>query len=171
MINLKPVKTKFFNFVLWVLSKNILLVCALLMLEMLTLCVWIPNKVTACLYVVFSFFACFVVTACLFVWSRLFPSILLTSFCSFRSFFKSANFEGWFRNRQYEIQQKLQLLHLEALSVAVCISHLVIFQYGICSFQPDSELNVWEKRTGWPMTSPECAFSYQVIGKRRKDWD
>ncbi|CAB4002107.1 DENND6A-like isoform X1 [Paramuricea clavata] len=36
----------------------------------------------------------------------------------YRSFFKSANFEGWFRNRQYEIQQKLQLLHLEALSVA-----------------------------------------------------
>ncbi|XP_070559229.1 protein DENND6A-like isoform X2 [Ptychodera flava] len=33
----------------------------------------------------------------------------------YRRFFKSSNFEGWLRNRQQEVNQKLSLLHLEAL--------------------------------------------------------
>lgn len=36
----------------------------------------------------------------------------------YRRFFKSANFQGWFQNREEEINQKLLLLHLEALSEA-----------------------------------------------------
>ena len=51
-------------------------------------------------------------------------SLLIHIVCIFHTlevFFKSANFERWFRNRQNEIQQKLQLLHYEALSVAVRI--------------------------------------------------
>lgn len=36
----------------------------------------------------------------------------------YRKFFKSANFEGWFRHRQREIRQKLELLQLEALGKA-----------------------------------------------------
>ncbi|KAK2555645.1 Protein DENND6B [Acropora cervicornis] len=36
----------------------------------------------------------------------------------YRKFFKSANFEGWLRQRRQEIRQKLELLHLEALGKA-----------------------------------------------------
>ncbi|XP_052281111.1 protein DENND6A-like isoform X2 [Dreissena polymorpha] len=36
----------------------------------------------------------------------------------YRKFLKSPNFEGWFLHRQYEMNQKLQLLHMEALCQA-----------------------------------------------------
>ncbi|KAH9508011.1 Protein dennd6a [Bulinus truncatus] len=36
----------------------------------------------------------------------------------YRRFFRSPNFEGWYYQRQKEVNQKLQLLHLEALSNA-----------------------------------------------------
>ncbi|XP_044182481.1 protein DENND6A-like [Acropora millepora] len=36
----------------------------------------------------------------------------------YREIFKSANFEGWLRQRRQEIRQKLELLHLEALGKA-----------------------------------------------------
>ncbi|XP_052780555.1 protein DENND6A-like isoform X2 [Mya arenaria] len=36
----------------------------------------------------------------------------------YRRFFRSANFEGWLLHRQYEVNQKLQLLHMEALCQA-----------------------------------------------------
>ncbi|CAG5129304.1 unnamed protein product, partial [Candidula unifasciata] len=36
----------------------------------------------------------------------------------YRRFFLSPNFEGWYYQRQKEVNQKLQLLHLEALSSA-----------------------------------------------------
>ncbi|OWF45695.1 protein DENND6A-like isoform X2 [Mizuhopecten yessoensis] len=39
----------------------------------------------------------------------------------YRKFFKSQNFEGWYYHRQYEVNQKLQVLHMEAL----CDSDLV----------------------------------------------
>ncbi|XP_014782482.2 protein DENND6A isoform X4 [Octopus bimaculoides] len=34
----------------------------------------------------------------------------------YKRFFQSANFEGWYRHRQHEVNQKLQVLHMEALS-------------------------------------------------------
>jgi len=39
----------------------------------------------------------------------------------YRKFFRSNNFEGWLYHRQYEVNQKLQLLHMEALCQAVSI--------------------------------------------------
>ncbi|XP_065067131.1 protein DENND6A-like isoform X2 [Rhopilema esculentum] len=37
----------------------------------------------------------------------------------YRKFFQSPNFEGWFRNRREEINQKLEILHLEAICNAL----------------------------------------------------
>lgn len=34
----------------------------------------------------------------------------------YKRFFLSTNFEGWYRHRQHEVNQKLQVLHMEALS-------------------------------------------------------
>ena len=50
------------------------------------------------------------------------------TFCSVckycRRFFRSPNFEGWYHQRQREVNQKLQILHLEALSSAVSLEFL-----------------------------------------------
>ena len=37
----------------------------------------------------------------------------------YKRFFRSNNFEGWYYNRQYEVNQKIQVLHMEALCQAV----------------------------------------------------
>lgn len=42
-------------------------------------------------------------------------SVFLLPSASQRHFLKSANFDGWFRNRRREMTQKLEALHLEAL--------------------------------------------------------
>lgn len=39
-----------------------------------------------------------------------------------RRFFKSPNFDGWYRQRHKEMTQKLEALHLEAICEAVCPS-------------------------------------------------
>ncbi|KAL3851740.1 hypothetical protein ACJMK2_015454 [Sinanodonta woodiana] len=36
----------------------------------------------------------------------------------YRRFFRSQNFEGWYQHRQYEVNQKLEVLHMEALCQA-----------------------------------------------------
>ncbi|KAK3103615.1 hypothetical protein FSP39_020536 [Pinctada imbricata] len=36
----------------------------------------------------------------------------------YRKYFKSQNFEGWYQHRQFEVNQKLQVLHMEALCEA-----------------------------------------------------
>lgn len=50
----------------------------------------------------------------------------------YRRFFKSPNFEGWLLHRQREIVQKLKVLHLEALGLAVSISNMTM-AYFQCS--------------------------------------
>lgn len=40
-----------------------------------------------------------------------------------RRFFKSPNFDGWYRQRHKEMTQKLEALHLEAICEAVCSSY------------------------------------------------
>ena len=39
--------------------------------------------------------------------------------CVCRRFFKCPNFEGWYYQRQREVNQKLQVLHMDALSNSV----------------------------------------------------
>mgnify|MGYP003691296967 CR=1 FL=1 len=41
----------------------------------------------------------------------------------YRKFFRSPNFEGWYQQRQIEVNQKLQVLHMEALcnAVSTCV--------------------------------------------------
>lgn len=50
-------------------------------------------------------------------WLLLCPLLSVTSLC--RRFFKSPNFDGWYRQRHKEMTQKLEALHLEAICDAV----------------------------------------------------
>ena len=43
----------------------------------------------------------------------------------YRRYFKSPNFEGWYYQRQKEVNQKLQILHMDALCNSVRISFLI----------------------------------------------
>lgn len=51
----------------------------------------------------------------------------------YRRFFRSPNFEGWYQHRQSEVNQKLQVLHLEALCNAVSTNMLTQRSYNTAS--------------------------------------
>jgi hypothetical protein len=55
----------------------------------------------------------------------------------YRKFFRSPNFEGWLYHRQFEVNQKLQVLHMEALCQAV--SHMIRYMIRFI------DLNIAEK--------------------------
>ena len=43
----------------------------------------------------------------------------------YQRFFRSSNFEGWYKLRQHEVNQKLQVLHLEAICEAVSTTNYI----------------------------------------------
>lgn len=61
----------------------------------------------------------FEVTSSCQYYERLSVAFLLCTDC--RKFFGTANFESWLRYRQHEVNQKLEVLHIEAMCQAVSI--------------------------------------------------
>lgn len=58
---------------------------------------------------------------------------LVDSVWNHRKFFKSPNFDGWFRHRHREMSQKLETLHLEVLGEAVSLWNRTIGSRRSCS--------------------------------------
>uniref|UniRef100_A0A3P8UA30 DENN/MADD domain containing 6B n=1 Tax=Amphiprion percula TaxID=161767 RepID=A0A3P8UA30_AMPPE len=53
-----------------------------------------------------------------------------------RKFFRSPNFDGWYRQRHKEMTQKLESLHLEVVCEAVMITHLLLIREKLINQSP-----------------------------------
>lgn len=52
----------------------------------------------------------------------------------YHRFFRSSNFEGWYKLRQHEVNQKLQVLHLEVICEAVSTTNVTLLLFIFFSY-------------------------------------